>query len=232
MAKSTSPSRIMERLEPLLGPANFKFRRSKNSYFRRTPYGFNEIAMTGCSPSRGVAQSKIPLYEGHVTLSLRHDNIQELMIPLKLHHSDKNDRNRPTVCRTVNTQFHPFNEHRDKIFIISHTATEDDENFASMQILEMLSCDGLDWFEKYSNIENIEREINSPPAFDTHSLFNNSEGRSYSGIAVASYLRDAKYAKFVTDQYIASSENCIGLDDWTRRRFLRNAPLITHGSQT
>ncbi len=226
VAKTTSPFRIMERLIPILSSKSFRFRRSQNDYIRRTAYGYDEVTITGFSPSRGAAESGLPLYEGEIILSLRHDVAQEKLIRLKLNYFDEKDRTCPTAARTVTGRFHPFDVNRDKTVVVSYTTTEHDEKNAAEQISEMLSADGFKWFETYANLANFEREINTPPLLAAHRLWNNLEGRAYNGIAAAAACYGRARAEHVARQYLEAMLQIEELDDWTKGRLEKNIPLI------
>lgn len=201
MSRDSAPFRIMEPLQPLLEAKGFKFRASEHDYIRRDNSGFEMISLNGSSPSRGVRQTGLPLYQGHIILSVRLDSVETNLLPLKLIVGEKHAKQTVSVFRPINS-FYPFNRWRDKTIKISHRKKERDENRATNQISKMLRADGLPWLTKYSDVATFEHDVNLPPFWKANNLVNCAEGRVYRGISAAFVCGGPDKAKALSKKYL------------------------------
>lgn len=165
--------------------ADFRYLSSRNSYQRKTDYGFDQF--------NWVTDPVCPNPRGHLGvfgLSLRHDSIAHLTQDALPIYGDANKKNAFTIYRATG-QYFPFDAERDAPLKLGFDSLNQDCAAAAERMKHMLIDDGFAWYRRYSNIESISTDLNrdihtrKPNDPASHSIINNLNKIPVLGVAAA-----------------------------------------------
>lgn len=176
---------------------------SKESLYRKTKYGFDEISI--------LVSSYSPIYIVRFVLSIRIDELELIM-------NNFRDMNPKYINKTPSFMV------RQELLMKKDRyeyRIETDEELESMKIdFEKIMNDyGWNFFDKYNNLEAIHEAVNSTP--EESLLFNDKCRRAMYGVLVAKILNAPEFENLVT-HYRES------LEDWNEYDQGRYEQLVSY----
>lgn len=179
---------LVAALDPFMTAHGFKFIKSREVYFRKTPTGFDDFSWSSYPLATGE-KWEAGYYEGGYGPGLRSDAVEAVArIVMPIHGAD-NDRYAFTIYRGV--AFPPsnpfaFDPTRDRELYLRFDHLEEDVAETVGRIEAMLEADGWDWYKRYADPAALSKGINEPMGgLDPHPLLNNISDRPLVGLAAA-----------------------------------------------
>ena len=180
---------LKELLEPVLREHGFKPQSSGLSFKRRTSFGFHELSLPSFAWAAGGP------YVVNVGLGVRHNRIDLVVNRLGHIWGEANQKNTTTVYRGLG--FFPFNAGRDGEKTISSEHVSTDAASVASDVSLMLAADGLEFYDRYSELRECSLGLNSPIEVQTHPLLNRFPMRAYYGVAAAALAQPERVQSLI-----------------------------------
>lgn len=176
-------------LEPALREHGFKPISSHLGFRRRASFGFHYLSFSGFAMAAGGP------YVVNVGLGVRHNRVDEIVNQLGHIWGSANQKNTTTVYRGL--ELFPFDARRDGRKVIASERVEQDARSLASDVLAMLLADGLEFFSRYSDLQECSVGLNTPIEAHTHQLCNNFPLRAYYGVVAAALTQPERVPSLI-----------------------------------
>ncbi|WP_298015779.1 hypothetical protein [uncultured Parasphingopyxis sp.] len=168
---------MADALNPFFEKHGFKFIKSRNCFIRKNPAGFDKFGWSTYSLPTGP-KWQAGYFEGYYGIGLRNDAVETVSrVTMPIHGAD-NQRYAFTIYRAMGFQgdYFSFDPSRDRGLCLRFDHLEEDVEETAIRIESMMTNDGFEWYERYSDPVTLSQDLNANFDFlSPNALVNNPQ---------------------------------------------------------